>query len=77
MDLTEIILKNKRYREQIDKLDHKTLVLIAHDRQAALEAAHMGIEQEEPKKIDDFGYLEAVATALQKLAQKVLKERDQ
>jgi len=39
MDITEEILKNKKYKEQIDRLDKKTLILIAHDHSAALEAA--------------------------------------
>jgi hypothetical protein len=75
MDIIEKILKNKKYKEQIDRLDDETLVWIAKDRQKALETAQRGIAQQEPEKLNDIEYLEVVATGMQKLAQKILKEK--
>ena len=71
----DIIFKNKRYKEQIDQLSDETVTLIAKDHLKALEAAQKGIAQQEQEKVDDIEYLEAVATEMQKLAQKVLEER--
>ncbi len=74
MDIAEEILKNKKYKEQIDRLSNETLLLIANDHLAALEAAQRGIQQVEPDKVNDVEYLELVANAMQQLAQKVLKK---
>ncbi len=76
MDYTDDILKNKRYKEQIDKLSSETLQLISNDDLQALEAAQKGIRQEEPEKLDDTEYLQTVADVMQKLARRVLKERE-
>ena len=67
MDIAEEILKNKQYKEQIDKLNNETLLLIAKDPVKALEAAQEGIKQVEPDKVDDVEYLQSVANAMQKL----------
>ena len=76
MDITEEILKNKKYREQFDRFDKKTLILIANDHMAALEAAKKGIKQNEPEKANDVDYLELMAKEMQKVAEKILGERD-
>lgn len=69
MDITDKILKNKKYKKQLDRLSKETLRLIANDRQKALEAARKGIKENEPEKINDIEYLELVANAMQKIAQ--------
>lgn len=74
MDIADKIIENKKYRDQIDRLSNETLVLIAKDHVKALETAQKGIRQEEPEKIDDVEYLQTVADAMQKLAQKILGE---
>jgi len=76
MDITEKILTDKRYKNRLDKLDSETLLSIADDHIKALEAAHKGIIQVEPKKLNDVEYLQAVADAMQKIAQKVLEIRN-
>lgn len=75
MDYTEKILKNTRYKKQIDLLSSATLTSISEDQLAALEAARKGIEQVEPEKLNDVEYLQYIADIMQKLAQKVLEER--
>lgn len=75
MDKNESIIKNKKYKEQINQLSNKILMKIANDEIFALEAASKGIEQHEPDKINDVEYLQAVADGMQKLAQRILKER--
>lgn len=72
MDISEEILRNKKYKDKLDKLDRRTVVLIAKDHEKALEAAHKGIRKNEPENINDVEYLEFVADALQKLAQKMI-----
>ncbi len=76
MDITEKILTDKRYKNRLDRLDSETLLSIADDHIKALEAAHKGIAQEEPEKLNDVAYLQAVANAMQKLAQRVLEIHD-
>lgn len=71
MDVTDKILENEKYREIIDNLDEETLKTIAMDHLKALEAAREGIEEEEPEKVDDVEYLEAMATAMQELARNI------
>jgi hypothetical protein len=75
MDITNKILKNKRYKELIDQLDDETLELIANDHLKALEAAKKGIQREEPEKTDDVEYLETMANEMQKMAQRVLSKK--
>ncbi|GEM_PF-3729320 len=75
MDITEEIFKNKRYREQINQISSEKLSLIANDPLRALEEARRGIQHEEPDRIDDVKYLQDLADGMQRLAQKVLKER--
>ena len=73
MDITDKILKNEKYREIIDNFDDETLKMVAEDHLKALEAARKGIEQEEPEKVNDIEYLEAMAKAVQKLAKSILQ----
>lgn len=75
MDLLEVILRNPRYQAIIDSLSTETLDIIAKDHQRALEEARKGIQQEEPEKVNDVEYLEAMATAMQQVAQMELKNR--
>lgn len=75
MDTIEQILKNKRYKDQITQLDNELLESIANNHIRALEEAWKGIKQEEPERIDDIEYLQAMADGMQSLAQKVLEER--
>lgn len=75
MDTNEEILNNERYREIIDQFDDETLELVANDHLKALKAARKGIEQEEPERIDEVEYLEALATGMQELAKRILEER--
>lgn len=75
MDITDQIIKNKKYRDQIDQISSEKLKIIAEDHMRALEEANNGIKQFEPKKINDIKYLQDLADGMQKLAQKVLKKR--
>ena len=75
MDITEEIFKNDRYRKLVDQLSNETLELVANDHLRALKEAHSGIQKEEPDKINDLEYLEALSNEMQKLAQRVLDER--
>lgn len=74
MNISEVILKNKKYKAQIEQLDDETLRIVAKDHIKALEEASKGIKQEEPEKENDVEYLQAVADAMQKLAQRVLDD---
>lgn len=75
MDITENILTDKRYKKQIALLSTKILKIIAEDHVRALVEAHKGIKQEEPERVNDLEYLEAMADGMQELAQAVLKNR--
>jgi hypothetical protein len=76
MDISEDILKNNRYKEILDRLSSKTLQNLVQDRLKALEEARKGIQQEEPERLHDVEYLEALADGIQQLAQMVLEHRD-
>ncbi len=76
MDVTDQILNEKRYKKQLDQLSNELLTKIAEDHVRALEMAHKGIKQEEPGKINDVEYLQAIADGMQKLARRVLEERE-
>lgn len=56
-------------------LSTKTLKLIAEDHLRALKEAHKGIKQEEPDRLNDIEYLQAMADGMQKLARVVLEKR--
>jgi len=75
MDITEEIFKNKRYRKLVDQLSNETLELVANDHLRALKEAHRGIQKEEPYKINDLEYLEALSNEMQKMARIILGER--
>ncbi len=73
MDITEKILTNKKYRKQIEGLSIETLGQIAGDPIIALEAAREGIEKEEPDKVNDIAYHQAIADGMQKVARILIK----
>lgn len=75
MDISQDILSDKRYQRQIEKISDKSLKLIAEDSIRALKEAHKGVKQVEPERVKDLEYLQALADAMQKFAQEVLKQR--
>lgn len=75
MDIIQEVLKNGRYKQQLDNLDNETLRLIAEDHIQALKAAQKGMEKEEPEKVNDVEYLQIIADNMQKLANIVLSSR--
>lgn len=75
MKAIDEILENKKYREQIDLLDDKKLILIARDYSAAFKAAQKGVKKNEPEQVSNKAYIAEVAYSIQKLAEKVLEER--
>ncbi len=74
MDINENILRDERYKAQIDSLDKETLKLMVEDHIKALEYARKGIEEKEPEKVNDVEYLEAIANGMQKLAKIILEK---
>jgi len=75
MDITDEILKNDKYKKLVDRLSTKTLKLIAEDHLRALQEAHKGIKKEEPERLNDLEYLQAMADGMQILAKTVLGKR--
>ena len=76
MDLLDLIQNNPRYKAIIDSLSTETLAIVANDHQRALREARKGILREEPERIDDTEYLEAMATAMQHVAKRELNRRN-
>lgn len=75
MNVTEEILKKERYKKIVDGLSKQTLKLLAEDRLNALKAAHKGIEEIEPERVNDMDYLEVQADAMQSFAKSLLAKR--
>ncbi len=75
MNITEEILKNKKYKKQVDRLSTEILKIIAKDHIRALEEAYKGVKQEEPERSNDVEYVQAQADAMQLMAKTVLEER--
>ena len=63
-----------KYKEQIHKLSSEVLLTVLQDRKKALEYAKKGIEQTEPKKVDNK-YISLIADSMQILARLELTER--
>lgn len=75
MDIIQEVLKNGKYKQQLDSLDDETLRRIAEDPFQALKAAQNGVGKEEPEKANDLDYLQAIADSMQKLAKILLEKR--
>ncbi len=75
MDVVKKILKNKKYKKQVDRLSTEILKIIMEDHIRALEEAYKGVKQQEPERVNDIEYLEAMADEMQKLSRTVLSRR--
>lgn len=75
MNIIEEVLKNKKYKKQVDQLSTQMLKIIAEDHIRALEEAYKGVKREEPERSNDVEYVQAQADAMQSLAKIILEDR--
>lgn len=75
MDILQEVLKNGKYKQQLDRLDDETLKRISEDNVQALKAAQKGVQKEEPERTNDIDYLQAIADSMQKLAVILIEKR--
>lgn len=78
MSIADEIINNphfKFYKEMFEKLDSETLRLAMSDRAKTLEYVKENLKREQPEKVNDTEYINALVNEMQKVAKEILQNR--
>ncbi len=78
MSVADEIINNphfKFYKTMFEQLDSETLHLAMSDRAKTLEYVKENVKREQPEKINDTEYIDALVTEMQKVAKEILENR--
>lgn len=78
MSVADEIINNphfKFYKEMFEQLDSETLQLAMSDRAKTLEYVKENVKREQPEKVNDTEYIDALVNEMQKVAKEILEKR--